>query len=121
MIEYNDAFMGDGKELRSSGIIGFGASNRTPETSRVHKKSAKSARPAKPVTKGLARATVVLEPSSSRSWNVRVKGTRALVGTVRRAQGAGGKSYSYKLLGEVRSHSGFATRKEAVERLLEKA
>ena len=119
-IEFKAEFMSAGEPLVPSLIPGFGASNRTPETARKHANRAKGARPAEASPKGLSRACVVVERTSPRTWNVRVKGTRALLGTIRSAKGSKGSSYTFKRLGEQRSHAGFPTQKAAVQRLLEK-
>ena len=120
-VEFNEAFMGAGEPLKGSRIPGFGAGNRTPETSRVHKNRARSSRAIKDVRKGLARAAVVVVRIDARKFEVRVKGTRELVGIVRAVQGSKGKAYSYQSMRDVKPHKGFATQKAAVARMLEKA
>lgn len=134
-IEFNEAFMGAGNPLQGSRIPGFGAGNRTPETSRVHKSRAKGAvvhtvkctnsgRKAcecRAGRKGLARSAVVVIRLSPREYEVRVKGTRALVGMIRKVKGAGGVAYSYTLnQKEAKAHKGFASQSAAVARMLEK-
>lgn len=109
--------MGAGNPLKGSRIPGFGAGNRTPETSRVHKSRAKGTKPVKAVRKGLARSAVAVVRIDPRTYEVRVKGTRALVGMVRMVQGAGGKAYSYQIPGD-KAHKGFASQRAAVERML---
>lgn len=118
-IEFNEAFMGAGNPLKGSRIPGFGAGNRTPETSRVHKRRAKSTVPVKAVRKGLARSAVAVIRLDPRTYEVRVKGTRTLVGMIRMVQGAGGKAYSYQIPGD-KAHKGFASQNAAVERMLSK-
>lgn len=112
--------MGAGNPLQGTLIPGFGAGNRTPETSRVHKKAAKSARQVKPVIKGLARSCVSVKSTGNRMFEVRVKGSLHILGHIRMSQGAKGKAYSYKLIGEDRSHNGFPSQGAAVARMLEK-
>lgn len=119
-IEFKAEFMGAGEPLKRSSIPGFGSANRTPETSRKHVSRAKGARPVEASPKGLNRACVVVERVDPRTWNIRVKGTRALLGTVRSVKGKGGKVYSFKRLGEVRAHVGFSSQKAALARMLEK-
>jgi len=111
--------MGAGEPLKGSRIPGFGAGNRTPQTSRVHVSKAKSHTPVKAVKKGLARSAVAVIRLSPREYEVRVKGSRVLVGMVRKVQGAGGTAYSYQIPGD-KAHKGFASQKAAVERMLEK-
>jgi CYTH domain-containing protein len=118
-IEFNEAFMGAGNPLKGSRIPGFGAGNRTPQTSRVHRSKAKGTVPVKAVRKGLARSAVAVIRIDPRTYEVRVKGTRALVGMVRKIQGAGGKAYSYQIPGD-KAHKGFASQNAAVARMLEK-
>lgn len=120
MLNFNEAFMGAGDPLVTTRIPGFGAANRTASTSRVHKSRAKGQRPAKPVVKGLARSAVSVKSIGNRTFEVRVKGSLHILGFIRMSQGAGGKAYSYKLVGESRSHNGFSSQKAAVARMLEK-
>lgn len=120
MIAFDEAYMGSGDPLKGSRIPGFGARNRTPETSRVHKRRAKSTKPAKPVTKGLARSAVAVIRIDPRTYHVVVKGSRQLVGIVRTVNGAGGKAYSYQIPG-AKAHKGFASQNAAVARMLEKS
>lgn len=119
-IAFDEAYMGAGEPLKGSLIPGFGAGNRTPQTSRVHKKSAKSAVPAKPVKKGMARSCVSVKSIGDRTFEVRVKGSLHILGFIRMSQGAKGKAYSYKIIGEEKSHNGFPSQKAAVDRMLEK-
>jgi hypothetical protein len=119
-IEFNEAFMGAGEPLKGSRIPGFGAGNRTPQTSRVHRSRAMGKVPAKSVRKGLARSCVSVRWLNDRMAEVRVKGTLHILGHIRVSKGASGKAYSYKLVSEQRSHNGFASQKAAVDRMLEK-
>lgn len=119
-IAFDEAYMGAGEPLKGSLIPGFGAGNRTPQTSRVHKKAARSAVPAKPVTKGMARSCVSVKSIGDRTFEVRVKGTLHILGHIRMSQGAKGKAYSYKIIGEAKAHNGFSSQKAAVTRMLEK-
>jgi len=122
-VEFNEAFMGAGDPLVTTRIPGFGAANRTAQTSRVHKSRAKGVKQAKPVTKGLARSAVAVVRLNPRKFEIRVKGSRALLGFVTQVQGAGGKAYAYQCLlpgVDAKVHKGFATQKEAVARMLEK-
>jgi hypothetical protein len=118
-IAFDEAFMGAGDPLVVSKIPGFGAGNRTAGTSRVGRKAAKSPRPAKATRKGLSRAAVSVKAIDSRTWEVRVKGSLSILGYIRVASG-GGKVYSYKVVGEQRSHNGFTSQRAAVARMLEK-
>jgi hypothetical protein len=127
-IEFNDAFMGSGDPLKGSTIPGFGAGNRTASTPRVGRNRAKAAplkpvkkakAPLKPVKKGLARCAVSVKSIGDRTFEVRVKGTLHILGHIRSSQGAKGKAYSYRIIGEA-SHNGFASQKAAVDRMLEK-
>jgi len=118
-IEYNDAFMGSGDPLKGSMIPGFGAGNRTASTPRVGRNRAKAKAPLKPVKKGLARCAVSVRSIGDRTFEVRVKGTLHILGHIRSSQGAKGKAYSYRIIGEA-SHNGFASQKAAVDRMLEK-
>lgn len=119
-IAFDEAYMGSGDPLKGSLIPGFGAGNRTPQTSRVHKKSAKGAVPSKPVTKGMARSCVSVKSIGDRTFEVRVKGTLHILGHIRMSQGKQGKAYSYKIIGEGKSHNGFSSQAAAVKRMLEK-
>lgn len=118
-IEYNDAFMGSGDPLKGSRIPGFGAGNRTASTQRVERTRAKVKAPLKPVRKGLARSAVSVKSIGNRTFEVRVKGTLNILGHIRSSQGAKGKAYSYRIIGEA-SHNGFASQGAAVARMLEK-
>jgi hypothetical protein len=62
---------------------------------------------------------VVVVRLDPRTYEVRVKGTRALVGMIRAVKGAGGKAYSYQIPGD-KAHKGFASQRAAVARMLEK-
>lgn len=115
-IEFDEAFM---STQTDSGIVGFGSSNRTPSTSRVQATPAKSPRQAQTL-KGLARSCVLVVKRDARTYEVYVKGSGSLLGTVRSASGKQGKAYSYKLVSEARSHSGFPSQSAAVKRMLEK-
>lgn len=112
--------MGTGDPLKGSLVPGFGSRNRVPETSRVHKKRASGTRTAKPVVKGLARSCVSVKSIGNRTFEVRVKGSLHILGYIRSSQGAKGSAYSYKLIGETKSHNGFASQKAAVTKMLEK-
>lgn len=133
-IEFNEAFMGAGEPLKGSRFPGFGAENRVASTSRVHKSRAKGkvvhtakcleSRP-KPCEcragrKGLSRSAVVVTRVDPRKYEVRVKGTRALIGIVRRVNSGKGYAYAYQLMSEVKQHKGFGSQKAAVERMLSK-
>lgn len=112
--------MGAGDPLVTSRIVGFGSGNRTPQSSRVGRKAAKSAKVTTEVRKGLSRACVSVKSVGDRTFEVRVKGTLHILGYIRMANGSKGKAYSYKLIGEKRAHSGFASQRAAVTRMLEK-
>jgi hypothetical protein len=118
--EFNEAFMGAGDPLVTSRIVGFGSGNRIAETSRVGRKAARSAKVATAVPKGLSRGCVSVKGIGDRTFEVRVKGTLHILGYIRMANGNKGKAYSYKLIGEQRAHSGFASQKAAITRMLEK-
>lgn len=118
--EFNEAYMSTDVMLKGSGVVGFGASNRTPSTSRVQATPAKSPKVPSKAPKGLSRACVLVVKEDPRTYKVFVKGSGALLGTVRSACGRKGKAYSYKLTTEARSHSGFPSQAAAVRRMLEK-
>ncbi|AZF95872.1 hypothetical protein SEA_OLICIOUS_85 [Streptomyces phage Olicious] len=120
MLNFDETFMSAGDPLVTTKLPGFGAVNRTASTSRVGRKAAKSTPLTKPVRKGLARSAVSVKSIGERTFEVRVKGSLHILGYVRKSNGSGGKAYSYKLIGEKRSHSGFASQKAAVDRMLEK-
>lgn len=120
MISFDETFMSAGDPLVKSVLPGFGSGNRTPSTSRVDRRRAKSVTGGRPTRKGLARSCVLVVRKSEREYEVYVKGSGALLGTVRGAKGAKGKAYSYKLVSEARSHAGFPSQKAAVARMLEK-
>lgn len=109
--------MGSGDPLKGSAIPGFGAGNRIPETSRVHTRRARGGR--SEVRKGLARSAVAVIRLDPRTYEVRVKGSRALVGMIRKVKGAGGVAYSYQIPGD-KAHAGFGSQSAAVARMLEK-
>lgn len=119
-IEFNDSFMGAGEPLKGSVFPGFGAGNRNAGTSRVERRRPKQKRVTKPVPKGLSRSAVVVVRLTPKEYEVRVKGTRELVGVVRRVMGPGGQGYSYQKKSDVKAHKGFASQKAAVARMLEK-
>lgn len=118
-VGFDETFMSAGAPLERSSFPGFGDGNRIPSTSRVERKSAKAATRTGMVKKGLARSCVVVS-WSGRTATVRLKGSEAIVGVLRNARGGRGNSFSYKLVSEDRSHSGFPTEKAAVLRMLEK-
>lgn len=120
MISFDETFMSAGDALEGASVPGFGASNRVPSTSRVERTPAKAPRNQKKTRKGLARSCVSVVRMDDRTYNVYVKGSGALLGTVRRCSGSKGKAYSYKLAQEARSHAGFGSQKAAVDRMLEK-
>lgn len=120
MISFDETFMSAGDPVVGSREPGFGAANRTPSTSRVERRAAKSVVGKTPTKKGLHRSTVSIVPKDARTWVVLVKGSREVLGTIRGAKGAKGKAYSYKLLREERSHNGFGSRAAALARMLEK-
>ena len=120
MINFDETFMSAGDPLVGSREVGFGSGNRTPSTSRVERRAAKSVTSDKPMPKGLHRSTVSIVPKDARTWVVVVKGSRQVLGTIRGSKGAKGKAYSYKLLREERSHNGFGSRAAALSRMLEK-
>lgn len=123
MIAFDETFMSAGDPMVTTRIPGFGSGNRTPQTSRVHVSRAKGVKTGKPVTKGLARSAVAVVRVNPRKFEIRVKGSRALLGFVTKVKGAGGKAYAYQCLlpnTDAKVHKGFATQKEAVARMLEK-
>lgn len=119
-IEFNDAFMGAGEPLKGSVFPGFGAGNRNAGTSRVERRRPKQKRVTKPVPKGLSRSAVVVVRLTPREYEVRVKGTRELVGVIKKIMGPGGSGYSFQRKNDVKAHKGFASQKAAVARMLEK-
>lgn len=120
MLSFDETFMSAGDPLKRSTYPGFGAENRTPGFKGVEKTPAKALTPTKKTRKGLARSCVLVVREDDRNYKVFVKGSGALLGTVRRASGRKGKAYSYKLVSEARSHSGFGSQAAAVTRMLEK-
>lgn len=112
--------MGAGDPLVTSDTVGFGAGNRTPETSRVGRKAARSPKVTTETRKGLSRACVSVKSIGDRTFEVRVKGTLHILGYIRMANGNKGRVYSYKLISERRAHAGFPTQKAAITRMLEK-
>jgi hypothetical protein len=118
---FDETFMSAGDALVQSEFPGFGSSNRTASTSRVERTPAKAVTPKKQTRKGLSRACVLVVREDARNFKVFVKGSGALLGTVRRCSGSKGKAYSYKLVREDRSHAGFGSQKAAIERMLEKS
>lgn len=118
-IEFNAEFMGAGEPLVRSTIPGFGAANRTPETRRKHAVRAKGVRPAESGPKGLARSCVVAERVDATHWNIRVKGTRALLGTIQSFPGKKGRTYRCKPLRAQQGRAGFPSQRAAMAWLLE--
>lgn len=94
--------------------------HNTPGTSRVGRKAASSPRLSAPVKRGLARSAVVLERVDSKSWNVRVKGTRALVGTVRAHVGPKRRTYGFMSADGRFNRTGYGLQGAAVSALLER-
>lgn len=91
---------------------------RVPNTSRVEKRRAKGQRT--PVhTKGLSRSAVVKVRINKDVYEIRVKGTRDLVGIVRKSVQRG-VGYGYKLNGDHKAHNGFPTQEAAILRMLTK-
>ncbi len=78
-MEFQESFMSAGDPLEGSSVPGFGAGNRTPDTSRVHNWRARSGRAA--TKKGLARSAVSVV-REGKGYTIRVKGTRVPVGLV---------------------------------------
>lgn len=120
MLNFDETFMSAGDPLVTTKLPGFGAANRSASTSRVGRKAARSAKVTKPVVKGLARSTVSVKSIGERTFEVRVKGSLHILGFIRKSNNSSGKAYSYKLIGERRSHNGFPTQKAAIDRMLEK-
>lgn len=71
MREFDDAYMGTGRELKGSGIVGFGHSNRTPASSRVSRTTRKVK--SGPPRQGLSRSEVVVKRVKQREWHVFTK------------------------------------------------
>ncbi len=69
--KFDEAYMGTDRELKGSGIPGFGASNRTPASSRVSKTTRKVK--TKDVPKGLPRSCVSIKRVQPRKWEVYLK------------------------------------------------
>lgn len=111
MIEFDETWMTPSPDR--SGV----KKKASPGTSRVEKTRAKSGRNVKPKP-GLSRACVAVTRINSSTYEVVVKGTRQLVGWIKRADG--GSVYSYKIHGEIRAHGGFSTQKAALLRMLSK-
>ena len=119
-IAFDEALMGDGAPLEGARLPGFGAGNRVPETQRKHATRARSPRPTEAASKGLSRACVSVKAVDKRTFQVRVKGTLSILGFIRASKGVQGNAYSYKLIGEERSHNGFSSQRAALARMLEK-
>jgi hypothetical protein len=91
----------------------------SPGTSRVDRTRAKSPGNLRSVRKGLSRGAVAVVRIDPRNFEVRVKGSVQIVGWIRKVSGKG-NGYSYRILGETKSHCGFPSQKAAVERMLTK-
>lgn len=110
MISFDESYM----------TAAFTKSAMVPGTSRVERFAAKSPRTQVRKT-GLPRSCVVV----TRKWNdattyeVFVKGSGALLGTVQTHKGPKAKAYSFQLARDGQSQSGFATQRAAVKRMLE--
>lgn len=108
MISFDETYMG-----------AFTKAARVPGTSRVERVRAKSPRVQR-AKGGLPRSCVLVVRNDPMNYDVFVKGSGALLGTVRAFKGAKGKTYSYKLVSEPQGHPGFPTQKAAVDRMLSK-
>lgn len=106
MLAFDESYMG-----------AFTKAASIPGTSRVQKVRAKSPRSQK-AKGGLPRSCVLVVRDDPMNYRVFVKGSGALLGTVRAFKGAKGKTYSYKLVSEPQGHPGFPTQKAAVDRML---
>lgn len=89
----------------------------TPGTSRTGWTEAKSPRPLKMVPKGLSRSAVTKQRVSKTEYHIRVKGSRAYVGLVRK-QNVSKASYGYRKHGDFKETSGFPTQESAIRAML---
>ena len=115
-MEFQESFMSAGDPLEGSSVPGFGAGNRTPDTSRVHNWRARSGRAA--TKKGLARSAVSVVREGA-VYVIRVKGTRVPVGELAK-EGRG--NYSLTMLAGSQKGSqwpSFGTQGEGVAFALE--
>lgn len=121
MTQFDESFMSPGDPLKGSVFPGFGSSNRVPSTSRVERTAAKAVTPQRKVQKGLARSCVSVVREDRRTYKVFVKGSGALLGTVKLVGHGKSTAYTYKKAGDQRTHAGFPSQKAAVARMLEKS
>jgi hypothetical protein len=130
-LAFNETFMGAGEPLKGSQYVGFGAGNRVPETSRNGRNRPKvkkvtdesrkglSGKPVESSRTGLARSSVAVVRLTPKTYEVRVKGSRKLVGLVNKYSVSDGKAVRYSFC----STSGeavkdFTSQKAAVEAML---
>jgi len=121
-LAFDETFMSAGEPLKGSQFVGFGAGNRVPETSRNGRNRPKVKKSTKPVSLGLSRASVAVVRLTPKTYEVRVKGSRKLVGLVNKYSVSDGKVVRYSFC----STSGeavkdFDTQKAAVEAMLLKS
>lgn len=100
-------------------MSGFGAGNRTPDTSRVERKRPKVAKMTGVAIKGLSRASVSVVRLTPKTYEVRVKGNRKLVGLVNKYSVSDGKSFRYSFAATNGEHAkDFSSQKDAVAAML---
>jgi len=121
-LAFDETFMSAGEPLKGSRFVGFGAGNRAPETSRNGRNRPKARKLAEASPKGLSRASVAVVRLTPKTYEVRVKGSRKLVGLVNKYTVSDGKAVRYSFC----STSGeavkdFTTQKAAVDAMLEKS
>lgn len=114
MTSFDERYMATDRMLKGSGMPGFGASNRTPSTSRVER-NFRAQKLTKPVKKGLPRTAVVVKRISPRCWEVADRSSGKVFAHINNRNG----SYGWKkVFGDGKPHAGYATLKAATEALL---
>lgn len=119
MRAFDETWMSAGDPLVVSDVPGFGSGNRTPETSRVHKRRAKGVREGQ-VRKGLARSAVAVVRKTPRTFEVRVKGSRVFLGEVRKVVDPKGRKAYVSVMPGREPMLGFTSQGSAVEAMLAK-
>lgn len=117
MIRFDETYMSAGDPLKGSTFPGFGAVNRTPAFRGVERTPVKAYEPLRPVRKGLARSCVLVARKDERLYEVFVKGSGALLGTVKRVGVGKSRSYTFKAVGG-QCKTGFTSQAGAVKGLL---
>ena len=120
-LEFNEAFMNMTKgAARAPGTSRKGRVRRTSETPVVFAKDVAQIAKSK-VRPGVDPKTLKYTRVSATEFNITLRSGGKLIAVVRKDSGKGKRGgYSYRLIGERKGHSGFASMRELVARVATK-